>query len=458
MKYTNIIIVFVLFFTDVLFAARTGTTTVATVTAVAPQQGKRKPVVQPRTSRRTATKIPITQQPVAQQFVQEKIKSYEQMLNTLKIITPSAVDYPVLRNIEEEIDRQIKALQISAQIKPEVKLPDLPVIKPKLPIIKPDLPIIKPDLPVIKSEQPSKIVGTLQTYLVPTSTNILRRYDLCPLFTEPALYFVFKESRLLSSGKTSLGFEGDDVDVNAPCTVALGKFGAWDRTLMQLKSLNQFELSAATGLDPALCAGHSLNNGRLIRKYALTNDAQCLKDLHNLQSSANFLLDLNIGAWLNVEVVRAKIAELRQELGVDGVDVSAVSTVSLFDSHLNKKFGFSVFDENEFTYVQDVKKNIQQGLKKKNYVHIMIIGNEETVEEAFGHYFCFAIIKKGNTIQYVVLDTAPRAYHLHAGSHERDRLMFVIQNIEQGNSAINVANIRTKRLQIMEEDRLQSLE
>jgi len=56
-----------------------------------------------------------------------------------------------------------------------------------------------------------------------------------------------------------------------------------------------------------------------------------------------------------------------------------------------------------------------------------------------------------------VLDTAPRAYHLQAGSHERDRLMFVIQNIEQGNSLINVANIRIKRLQMLEEDRLESL-
>ncbi len=73
----------------------------------------------------------------------------------------------------------------------------------------------------------------------------------------------------------------------------------------------------------------------------------------------------------------------------------------------------------------------------------MIIGNEEAVE-ALGHYFCFAIIKVGNEIQYVVLDTVPSAYHLQEGSHERDRLMFVIDNIEKGISSINVTNLRVR--------------
>jgi hypothetical protein len=363
-------------------------------------------------------------------------------------------DYNRVVNIRMQIDNQMNALaQLNVQ-KSVTQSVSQPSIQQRME---------QPRQQMLAQTQPpiaqKTIVAHQHVHLLPTDAPTLRKFDLCPLFDRPALSFVFKEKRILSSGKTAIGFEGTDVDVNASCIVPLGfnRILGANRTLMQLKSLSQFELADATGLDPALCAGHSLNNGRLIRAYALTGNVQNLTLLHSLENSANFLLDLNIGAWLNVDVVREKIAGLRKELGVDGVDVSAVSTVSLFDSNLDKKPGFEIFDQPEFAYVQKVKRNIQEGLKKPNYVHIMIIGNEETVEEALGHYFCFAIVKSGNTIQYVVLDTVPRAYHLQAGSHERDRLMFVIDNVELGYSSINVANIRVTRLKILEEERIKGL-
>ena len=302
----------------------------------------------------------------------------------------------------------------------------------------------------------------LQTYLVPTDADTLKMFDLCPLFVEQEVSIapdllteldaetikqLYASQKIESSPKYHVfkgdRFESEPVSVDAPCVVPLGMFGNWNRTLFQLKSLDQFDLAQKTGLSPALCAGHALNNGRLIRNYALSGELKYLKDLHDIDNSASFLQDLEIDDWLNVETVKSNIAKVGKVLGVDGIDISAVSTVALFDSNLDKTAAFSVFNPEEFFYVQNVKKKIQQGLKQDNYVHVMIVGNEEAAE-SHGHYFCFAIIKMGNDIQYIVLDTLPGVYHLQEKSHERDRLMFVIDTIEQGNSLIKVANLRTR--------------
>ena len=340
------------------------------------------------------------------------------------------INITILSDLKDEIDRQMKML--FTQNKPENKI--VPV---------------QPVEPIIKKAEPAQ-PGKSSTYLVPTDLTTLRQLDLYPLFeADGGIYFVFNPQAQLFSGKIVARFEGEDVGQNAPCIVQLGQFGSWNRTLMQLKSLNQFELSAATGLAPALCAGHSLNNGRLMRAYALSGNTQDLKDLHDIQKSANFLLDHHFGEWLYARDVRNSIATLQAQLGTDGVDVSVISTVSLFDSDLDKKNEFALFDQQEFTYVQKVKQNIRAGLQKNSYIHIMVVGNEETVggeegSKGLGHYFCFAIIKADNNIQYIVLDTSSRAYHLQQGSHERDRLMFIIQNIEGDKVSARVANIQVE--------------
>jgi hypothetical protein len=341
------------------------------------------------------------------------------------------------------------------------------------------------DAKVMKQKLTTTTIQPKPYSLVPTHENALKNFGLCPLFEKKVLtkedvkdlqrqgytqeeisnftivafphYSVFNEKTKLLSGETSFEFENKNVAINAPCSVQLGRYGNWNRTLMQLKTLDQFELADKTGFSPAMCGGLSLNNGRLIRNYAYTGNQENLKKLHDIGDATNFLRDLKIGDWLNAQVLRNNFKTLGVELGIDGVNVSAVSTVALFDSNLHKTATFAVvFDEDEFVYVQRVKKNIQEGLKKDNYFHIMIIGNEETISgKGLGHYFCFAIIKVGNQIQYIILDTLPSAYHLQEGSHERDRLMFVIQNIEQGHSSIKITNIQVNNyLELLEKERI----
>jgi hypothetical protein len=311
----------------------------------------------------------------------------------------------------------------------------------------------------------------LQTHLIPTDNETLKLLDLCPLFAEQKESEFKLDKDLLTEldeetikqlyaaqsieGKpkyhifNGATFETRHIMGDAPCVVKLGALGKLQRTLMQLKSLDQFELAKKTSLSPALCAGHALNNSRLIRNYVLSGELKYLKQLHDLSDAAGFLLDLEINDWLNIDTVKANIEKVGQLLGVHGIDISAVSTVALFDSTLKNKNEFALYDAQEYGYVQKIKHNIQQGLKDKNYIHLMVIGNEEAAV-SHGHYFCFGIIKSGDEMQYVVLDTMPGVYHLQQGSHERDRLMFIIDNIEKGQSAINLGNLRTQWLQSFE--------
>ncbi|HEX4068961.1 MAG TPA: hypothetical protein VHX42_02585 [Candidatus Babeliales bacterium] len=371
-----------------------------------------------------------------------------------------------IKNIITMLTIACVASSLAKVMKKTTTVQSTPVVieKPAVPqpIIQPLIPSrsvqpIQPSFAKASEGRPAQRVEALY-HLVPTDANTLRQYDLCPLFGEGGgFYPLFNPAARTFSGKIESRFDYEYVSQNAPCMVRLVAFENWNRLLLQLKSLDQGELAEATGLSAALCAGHSLNNGRLMRDYALTGNTEDLRNLHNIQESANFLLDHNFGEWLNVEDVKKSIEQLRNVLGIDGVDVSAISTVSLFDSNLDKKPGFAIFNPEEFAYVQQVKRNIRAGLQQDNYIHVMIIGNEETVEEALGHYFCFVIIKAGNDIQYIVLDTSAVTYHLQPGSHAIDRLMFVIQNVEQGYSSINVTNIRVQRLHMLEEERISSL-
>jgi hypothetical protein len=100
------------------------------------------------------------------------------------------------------------------------------------------------------------------------------------------------------------------------------------------------------------------------------------------------------------------------------------------------------FDRNEFNAVQNLKEQLRKGLQRDYYAHFIIVGNEE-VTQFHGHFFMLAIIKALNEIQYIVIDTFPHGvYHLKEGSHERNRLLFIIQNIEQGSSPIILPNVR----------------
>lgn len=237
-------------------------------------------------------------------------------------------------------------------------------------------------------------------------------------------------------------FQEKQVNVDVPCILPLGTFGDWNRTLIQLKSLDQGDLEKVTGLPDGLCAGHSLNNACTIRDYAQTGELRYLKYLNDMNASAEFLLSLGIKNWLNVQEVKENLLKMNF-INIDSSDIFAISTAVLFDSDRDKNPDFEVFfDRNEFDTVQKHKAALIKGLQRDYYAQIIIIGNEE-VTQFNGHFFMLAVIKSLNEIQYVVVDTFPGGiYHLQEGSHERNRLIFLIENIEQGSSIINLPNVR----------------
>lgn len=315
---------------------------------------------------------------------------------------------------------------------------------------------------------------------IPMGDQSLTNLGLCPLFKKQEGYAI--DSTLVAEMKSDLRRQGlSEADIeqqlvgmsSAPgpkchvfignstetrfaeipvkesvsCQVSLGYFEQCNRSLFQLKGIDQFELAEKTSLSPALCGGNALNNACLIRDYAETGEVKYLSHLHNLNEAANFLLNIGIGDWINVEVVKDSLAKMSKDLDIDTDNISAVSSAILFNSELGTSAEFSLYDQNEYAYVQKLKEKLRADLKKDYFTHVIIVGNEEATE-SHGHYFAFAIIKSRNVVQYVVIDTLPNVYHLQEGSHERNRLMYVIDNIEQGRSNIDLANIRTYMLRL----------
>jgi len=229
-------------------------------------------------------------------------------------------------------------------------------------------------------------------------------------------------------------------NIDVPCVLDLGIYNGCNRKLIQIKGLDQGNLEAKIQFPDGLCAGHSLNNAYILQRYAKTGEVKYLKDLKDMNGAAEFILKNNIKNWLDIKEARGKLFEINRN--IKDPNISIVSTVGLFDSSLDKHPAFEVcFDKNEFDLIQKDKKIIQKGLQRNFFFHAIVIGDEE-VKLDKGHYFTCVIIKELNEIQYVVVDTFPGGvYHLQDGSHEKNRLMFLIQNIEQGSSTINLPNV-----------------
>lgn len=292
---------------------------------------------------------------------------------------------------------------------------------------------------------------TIDSKLVAEMKSDLRRQGLSEADIEQQLVGMSSapgpKCHVFIGSSTDASFAEVPVKESVPCKISLGYFEKCNRTLLQLKGIDQFELAEKTSLSPALCGGNALNNACLIRDYAETGEIKYLSHLHNLNEAANFLLNIGIGDWINVEVVKDSLAKMSKDLDIDTSNISAVSSAALFNSELDKTAEFALCDPNEFSYVQKLKEKLRADLKKDYFTHVIIMGNEEATE-SHGHYFAFAIIKAFNVIQYVVVDTLPNVYHLQEGSHERNRLMYVIDNIEQGYSNIDLANIRAYMLRL----------
>lgn len=242
-----------------------------------------------------------------------------------------------------------------------------------------------------------------------------------------------------------------DHDKDVSCIVDLGVYNNCNRKLIQIKGLDQGDLETKIQFPDGLCAGHSLNNACILQRYAKTGEVKYLKDLTDMNGAAEFILKNNIKNWLDIKEAREKLSEINSNL--KDPNISIVSTVGLFDSNLDKNPVFEVcFDKNEFYLTQKNKELIQKGLQRNYFTHVIVIGDEE-VKLNKGHYFTCAIIKVLNEIQYVVVDTFPGGvYHLQDGSHEKNRLMFLIQNIEQGSSTIDLPNVHMLEYEKMIEE------
>jgi len=71
-------------------------------------------------------------------------------------------------------------------------------------------------------------------------------------------------------------------------------------------------------------------------------------------------------------------------------------------------------------------------MRQPSFFQILLVSSADMVgpgERA--HFFCIALCKNGDSIQYIVLDTT-LAYHLDPESHQYKRLIYLMNLIETG--------------------------
>lgn len=270
------------------------------------------------------------------------------------------------------------------------------------------------------------------SYLIPTDEDILKKLQLCPpSFSKNLLFTIFEEEPWPQYSRYN-------VNEHPACIVPNWNGG----TLMQLFSLNQIEFSSVKDVDSAHCSGLSLRNCIQMQLYANTGDNKLLTLLHNFDNAKKFLDTVGAKEWGQANQVR----EYLREAKIKGFNVDNISVIEMplyLDPGLlqSKEANIvqGVFDKKEFEYVQAVKQKISNGIKGSHFFHAMIIGNLEQVEgRAMGHWFSFVIIKNNNTIQYIVLDTISKNYHLVEFSYEMQRLQSIVNHIIKGYSNVQL--------------------
>ncbi len=205
--------------------------------------------------------------------------------------------------------------------------------------------------------------------------------------------------------------------------------------LFQLNVVDQFKLAKELGIiDPAICSVVSLYDAKTIVEYAYMGKVEILENLLNENEAKKFITSFHLQQWPTAEQFQRYIETTNQE-NYTGVIENALTLNNKTRNDLKETF----FDEKSTynaAYVEKIKNKVHEGLKQDNFVYCIVFGTGDTAKDGRGHYFALAIIKSKNKIQFVVLDSAPAAYHLHPKSYEFLRLQFIIEELVIGQSSL----------------------
>jgi len=202
-----------------------------------------------------------------------------------------------------------------------------------------------------------------------------------------------------------------------PCFVDLGVKNGLNRQLLQMSMAKQTE---------ARCGGLSLINALWAERYAKSGNKSDLTYLHDANNVKRILNTIGCGNWVDIEKVKAYIESAKNK-GYDVSNIDAISSVLVLDKNLAE----FLFGE-EVATGQELKDKVRKGLSQDFFFHGIIVGDEEAQVEGFGHYFAFVIIKSGNQVQYVVIDSLKIPNHLKPDSYRRRRINYLIDHLETG--------------------------
>jgi hypothetical protein len=315
--------------------------------------------------------------------------------------------------------------------------------QPVIPTPRPTPPIRPP-----VREEEEEIPARRTVHLI--DTNRLNQLGLCPLF--------------------------QSLDANTQRAYGIYPFAkrcieniAANQILMQLNTINQFDLDSIVDKDGnqlyATCPVQSLRSISLIMQYAETGRDNFLHALTNKAQATNFVEDVKAQGFAFDWLSGGALENVIQKARIPGISQEQVTVLENVTALPTK---------------QNLMTKIRNGLREDNFVHGIVLGTQdesvvtayEEIKKAQGdfqmlelkiaqsvriHFFAFIIVKKGNNIQYIVVDTAPATYHL--ADKQLLRLKYIIDMFTTGRSNIRIglSDAELQRLTSEEREMLETV-
>lgn len=203
---------------------------------------------------------------------------------------------------------------------------------------------------------------------------------------------------------------------------------------VQLKTINQFILANRLKVEPAFCGGATYRNGLLMSEYNKTQNIQKLRDINDAHKAQIFLQKIGLAQWNSAQDVRNYLAKAQQE-GLDTHNISVLENVVMLDETVKEKYpnyALYALDEGECKEAEKILNAMRKGMRQPNFFQILLMSSADMVSPGErAHFFCIALCKDADSIQYIVLDTT-LAYHLDPESHQYKRLVYLMNLIETG--------------------------
>lgn len=285
-----------------------------------------------------------------------------------------------------------------------------------------------------------KFIGNL------TNPQFLATLGLCPPFknANPG------EAR-------AVGFKNPS---QMPCMKDIGN----NRILMQWNVVSQTdEQLIIQGLPAALCPILSLRSCLYLYLFAFNLDWQFLRELNNKQGALDFinLCPADKQGFLDKE----QLNQLKQSDFVIRLFLKKAGFHE-FSPEMGTIFTDNVTIVEDITWLQPIERQIQKirtALNDPNikyFAHTLIVGTYgESGHAGMMHWFSMLILKLMNKVYYIVTDSLPVRYYLGVtraqyarpehglgrdiNMHElHGRLMYLIETIQNGRSAIDPAHLR----------------